>query len=319
MIGRHVPEALALLLDMVRRPRLPASALDPSRDLALQALESLEDEPQQKVFLHLRQQQYPDPFGRSALGQKPHIASIMLQDVQEHWARSFVPGGAILAFAGRIEWPRLRAQVHELLGDWAGQGSEPSETAAPPRGYLHVQADSTQVHIGVAYDAIADPDPRSILQRTAITVLAGGMSGRLGTEVREKRGLCYSVYATYAGERDRGNVLGYAGTTTARAQETLDVLVAELGRIAEGVEPEEFQRARVGMKSGLVMQGESTGARAAAIAADQYVYGHPRTLEDLERLVDSVTLQDLNQFLRLNPPGAMTVVTVGPKALRAAG
>ena len=121
------------------------------------------------------------------------------------------------------------------------------------------------------------------------------MSGRLFTEVREKRGLCYSVFASYAGHKTYGAVLGYAGTTVPRAQETLDVLVAELKRLSQGVEPDEYERAVVGMKSRLVMQGESTSARARAIAGDQYVYGQPRTLDEWAAKVDAITLGPLKR------------------------
>jgi predicted Zn-dependent peptidase len=123
------------------------------------------------------------------------------------------------------------------------------------------------------------------------------------------------VYASYFATKNRGSIFSYAGTTASEAQKTLDVLRAELKRLAEGIEPDEFRRAIVGMKSHLVMQGESTGARAAAIAADQYVHGRPRTLEEVEKKVDAITLERVNEFVKDNPAGAMTIVTVGPDEL----
>jgi predicted Zn-dependent peptidase len=185
----------------------------------------------------------------------------------------------------------------------------------PTRGYAHEHADSTQVHIGLAYEALPEPDDRSILQKAAVNILSGGMSGRLFTEVREKRGLCYSVFASYAGQRDRGAILAYSGTSAPRAQETLDVLKAELIRLSEGVQKDEYDRAIVGMKSRLVMQGESTSSRAAAIASDQYTLGYPRSLDEMARRVDAVTLKDVNDFVHANAPGQMTIVTVGPAPL----
>ena len=142
------------------------------------------------------------------------------------------------------------------------------------------------------------------------------MSGRLFTEVREKRGLVYSVSASYHGQKDRGDVLAYAGTTTPRAQETLDVLAHELRRIADGVDASEFDRAVVGMKSGLVMQGESTSARAASIANDVHLYGRPRSLDDAAEEIQGLTLEKLNAYVADRRPGEMTVVTLGPEALR---
>ena len=315
MIGSKLPQALPLLVDMIRRPRLEDAVLAPTRDLALQALDSLEDEPQQKVFYELRKLHFPQPFGRSSLGVREHIELLDINQVRGYWQRSFVPGGAVLGFAGRFDWPALKAQVEDLLGDWQGQLPPPVSQEPAPSGYKHEVAQSSQVHIGLAYDSVAETHEDSILQRAATAVLSGGMSGRLFTEVREKRGLCYSVFASYAGHKTYGAVLGYAGTTVPRAQETLDVLVAELKRLSLGVEPDEYERAVVGMKSRLVMQGESTNARARAIVGDQYIYGKPRTLEQWAALVDAITLDRLNTFVKANAPGAMTVVTVGPEKL----
>ena len=171
------------------------------------------------------------------------------------------------------------------------------------------------MHIGIAYDAISELDDNSILQRVATAVLSGGMSGRLFTEVREKRGLCYSVYATYAAQKQRGAVLSYVGTTAPRAQETLDVLIGEHTRLGDGISKDEFDRAIVGMKSRLVMQGESSGARAAAIAYDQHTFGRPRTLDERRAQVDAITLEKLVEYVAQHRPGAMTIVTIGPDKL----
>lgn len=317
MIADKLPQALPLLMDMVRRPLLADDALEPTRDLSLQSLEALEDEPQQKVFIALRRQHHPQPFGRSPMGRREDLEAMTLDHVRAFWRRSFVPDGAVLSFAGKLDWTELRERVESLLGDWTGQLASPEPTAPATRGYYHENAPSTQVHIGLAYDAPPETDPSSMLQRAAVAVLSGGMSGRLFTQVRERRGLVYSVFARYGSDRRRGSVFSYAGTTAPRAQETLQVLTDELRGLAKGIEPDEFQRAIVGMKAGLVMQGESTSARAGAIAADQYLLDHPRTLEEVSAQVDALTLDEVVRFVTEHPPGAMTTVTIGPEPLQA--
>lgn len=315
MIGSKLPEALPLLLSMATDPTLADDTFEPSRDLALQDLDSLDDEPQQRATLELRRRHDPPPLGRSPMGRREDLEAASAKDVRAFRDTRFVPGGSILGFAGRFDEDDLIRLVEELTAQWTGTAEEAAVAGEPARGYEPIEAESTQVHIALAYDAVPETDERSVLQRLASAVLSGGMSGRLFTEVREKRGLCYSVYATYAGRRDRGSMIAYAGTTTPRAQETLDVLVAELRRVSDGVAADEFARARVGMKARLVMQGESTSARAAAIAADQYVYGRPRTLDELAARVEAVTLSELNGFVSEHPPMEMTLVTVGPAAL----
>ncbi|MEX0978312.1 MAG: insulinase family protein, partial [Pirellulales bacterium] len=149
----------------------------------------------------------------------------------------------------------------------------------------------------------------------AVGVLSGGTSARLFIEVREKRGLCYSVYATMHTLLDRGCVLCYAGTSAERAQETLDVLLSELVRLAEGVEAGELNRLKARMKSSLIMQQESSTARSGAIARDWYHLGRVRTMDELSRLLDELSCQSINAYLAAHPPGDFTIVTLGPQPL----
>jgi predicted Zn-dependent peptidase len=152
-----------------------------------------------------------------------------------------------------------------------------------------------------------------------VRILGGGSSSRLFTEVRERRGLCYSVGASYSSGRDRGALSIYAGSTPERAQETVDCILKEVAAFEKGVTAEEFQRATVGQKSGLVMSGESTSARAASITADWYRIGRPRSLDELAAEVDAVTLASLNDAIarRMGSAwrGSMAAAVIGPKAL----
>ncbi|MFN3167467.1 MAG: M16 family metallopeptidase [Phycisphaeraceae bacterium] len=316
LIGDHLDDALPLLLDQALSPNLDPAELEPARDLCLQEIAALEDDPQRRAMIKLREQHFPPPFGRPSDGVAEHLRALSLDDARAFWQAGVVPRGSILAFAGQLDWSGLKDRVESLTADWSGTADDIQPTADAPRGVSHIDADTEQVHIALAYDAPADPEPDSMLQRAAVSVLSGGMSSRLFTEVREKRGLCYSVYASYAGMRDRGAVLGYAGTTTPRAQETLDVFVGELRRLAQGIDADELDRALVGMKARLVMQGESSGARAGAIAADQYVHGRPRALDELAQRVDSVTLDDVNRFVAEHVADDITIVTIGPEALK---
>ena len=141
------------------------------------------------------------------------------------------------------------------------------------------------------------------------------MSSRLFTEVREKRGLCYAVHASCETVRDRGAVVAYAGTTTDRAQETLDVLVHELLRLREGVGKEELQRLKARIKSQLIMAQESSSARSSQIAWDWYHLDRVRTLDELSSIIDALTCETINQYLVDHPPRDFRVVTLGAKQL----
>jgi predicted Zn-dependent peptidase len=116
--------------------------------------------------------------------------------------------------------------------------------------------------------------------------------------------------------KDQGSILGYAGTSNDRAQATLDCFISELHRLTEGVTPAELERAKTGLKAATVMQGESTSARAGAIAHDFFIRGRIRTLEEIKAGIDAVTVEQVNAYLKAHEPGPFTIVTVGPKPLK---
>ncbi|MEM0913994.1 MAG: pitrilysin family protein [Planctomycetota bacterium] len=315
-VADNLDALLGELLAIARWPDLEPTPFEGAKLLAEQAIEGLADEPQRRALIELRARHLPDPLGRSDLGKLEAVRAMTPDDLRALHDRVALPGGAIVAVAGNVDPAAVVDRVAELTADWSGEAAPIAAPAGEPSGYSHVEAKTTQVHIAGASHAVPERDESAaMLQKVAVAVLSGGMSGRLFTEVREKRGLCYSVFATYAGLADRGAVFSYAGTTTARAQETLDVLAGELRRLAEGVSADEFERAVVGLKARLVMQGESTSARADALARDVFVHGRPRPLTALAEQVDAVTLDALNQFVKTSAPSSMTWVTIGPEPL----
>jgi len=322
LLGDRVPGALPLLVDMVRRPLMSEDAMEPARDLSLQALESLRDNPQERAGLAARERHFPAPFNRSGMGTEEGLKRLTRADLLDAWGRLAVPAGTIFGAAGRIDIDTLEAQLNELLSGWSGSHLEPAKGPAPARGYAHEPDTTNQVQILVVHDAPPERVEHSLLEKIVVSVLSGGMSGRLFSEVREKRGLCYSVSAGYQGDRDFGAVTAYVGTTPERAQESLDVLLTELERINSPggrITAEEFERAVVGMKSRLIFSGESTTARAAAIALDVHRLGRARTLEERARRIDGVTLDHVNDYLATRRMGTLTIQTLGPKELKPPG
>ena len=149
--------------------------------------------------------------------------------------------------------------------------------------------------------------------RAAMSVLSGGMSARLFTEVREKRGLCYAVGAHYHALKEAAGVMCYAGTTPEKAQQTLDVIIGEFNRLSEGISQEELDRAKAGLKSSLILHSESSSSRAGGIAADYYMLGRVRSLDEIKNRIEQTTVDSVLDFLRGKKFGDFTVVTIGPK------
>ncbi|MBX3382496.1 MAG: insulinase family protein [Phycisphaeraceae bacterium] len=319
-LGEKLLSTLPLIADMALRPTFDPEAIEPARDLCLQAIESLQDDPAERAAILARELHFPVPFNRSGLGTPDGLGALTRDRLIEGWRRCARPVGSVLALAGALpSADTLVDTLDQLLDGWSGENADPSPAGAPRRGSAHVDDPTNQVQILIAHDAPPEPHPDSILEKIVVSVLSGGMSGRLFTEVREKRGLCYAVSAGYRPDKDFGTITASVGTTPEKAQESLDVLWEQLCRVntPEGrITPEEFQRAVAGMKSGVVFSGESTGARSGALAVDYRRLGRPRSLAEITRAIDAVTLDAVNAYLARRPLGTPTVVTLGPRALK---
>lgn len=315
-LASNIPAALEIYADILRRPHLPKMELDPVRALALQDLQALEDDYKTMVMVELRRRHWPLPLGRDRRGTPATLKRITGASVRKHYERTFGPRGTILSVAGNIDWPSLKDLVERLFGDWRGAKAPALKLQKPINGRGHVERDTEQTQIAIAYPSVPFGHPDYYAAQGAVQVLSGGMGSRLFTEVREKRNLCYSVWASYQTFKDRACVLAYAGTTNERAQETLDVTLVELKRLAQGVTDEEVERVRAGLKSSVIMQEESTSARAGALASDWYYLGRVRPIEEIQAAIDGLTPAQIVAYVKEHPPRDMTVVTLGPKALK---
>ncbi len=314
-LARSLPAALELYADILRRPHFPDDELEPVQALALQDLQGLEDDPRGKTMVELRRRHWPLPLGQDRRGTPESIGRVKIKTIREHFKRHFTPRGTIIAVAGNIEWQPLRDQIERLFGDWTGEAPPALKLKQPLGGAEHLAKDTTQTQIALAYPSVPFGEPEYYAAMGAVQVLSGGMGARLFTEVREKRGLCYAVGASYQTFKERAAVLCYAGTTTERAQETLDVTIAELRRLVEGITEEEVQRVRAGLKSSVIMQEESTSARAGVLSSDWYYLGRVRSVEEIQQAIDTLTPESILAHVRRHPPQDFTIVTLGKNPL----
>ncbi|MEM6654172.1 MAG: pitrilysin family protein [Planctomycetota bacterium] len=315
LVADVLTPALEIYADVLRRPTLPAGLLDAGRQVCLQELRGIDDEPSQKLMSELRQQHYPSPFGLLPQGDSDGLAAATIDDVTAMHGDRYRPEETILAVAGRFDWDALCETVDRLFGDWSAPAPRPEPEPPAVPTTTHMPYDSGQCYIGIALPSIPYRDPNYFQAWGAVGVLSGGSSSRLFTEVREKRGLCYTVSASLQSQKDRAAVMCYAGTTAERAQETLDVTVAEIRKLREGVRQEELDRLKARIKSGLIMQQEFTGSRSSALARDWRHLGFARSLNELSSIIDGVTADSINAFLSEQPEPEMTIVTLGPAPL----
>jgi len=317
----NLKPAIELTSEIVRRPHLPEDQLELCQAGIIQEIESIEDDPAQKVFIDLREKTLPSPLGRNMLGTIESVEEIGIEAIRAFHQRTYEPSEAILGIAGACDFDEIKATVERAFGDWVPSPRHSPLRLRPPVAPIrdHLVSDKVQTHIGIAFDSVPYDHPDFFLAHAAVAILSGGMSSRLWTEVREKRGLCYSVSASYVPLKEVGIVLTHAATTSVeRATETLDVILSEVWRLRDGISENEVARVQAGLKSALVMQQESTAARASMLARHWYHLGRVRTVEEISREVDKLTPAAIVEYLDRHPLRELGIVTLGPKQIEVA-
>jgi predicted Zn-dependent peptidase len=315
-LSRNLPKTIDLFADIILKPHLPKSDVESVKMLAAQEIMSIEDDPKQKVMLALRKNHFPSPLGNDRRGTLEGLEAITHDALSKFWKKNFRPSGTIISVAGNIEWEPLKAQVEKLFGKWKGSDVPALKISPGKGGKSHISKDTQQVQIGIAYPSVTYGHKDFYAAIGAVNVLSGGMSSRLFTEVREKRGLCYSVWASYQNFKEVAAVICYAGTTTDMAQETLDVTLKQIGNLTKGIKEEEVKRLKIGLKSSMLIQEESSSARAGSIAVDWYYLGRVRPLEEIQKAIDSITTKSILSHVKEYNPKEFTIVTLGNKQLK---
>jgi len=309
----NLAQALDLYADVILRPSLREDQFEPARQLAIDEVLSLDDDPRHKVMLKLRERFYPDPLGRSTLGDIAELKTLTAPAAESIIRDNFNLSKTIFTVAGKYDFDAVCQQIERLFEGEPREAGQSVKLTPSVGGYTHIENDGAQVHIGLMTGTVKPGDEDYYNARVAISVLSGGMSARLFTEVREKRGLCYAIGARYHGLKEAAGMMCYAGTTPDKAQETFDCVVAEFNRLGDGITEEELDRAKVGLKSSLILQSESSSSRASAIGRDYYMLGRVRDLDEIKDGIERTTVDSILAFLRNNKFEDFTVVTIGPK------
>jgi predicted Zn-dependent peptidase len=308
-------EAIELYKKILTEPHLEQEQFELSRQLTLSDLLGLDDDPRHKVMLKLREFFYPEPLGYNSFGSLETLQSITAEETENIFKHNFDIGKTIFSVAGKYDFARVCESLEELFGD--AQSKELTELPFHDvqGGYSHIPYEGAQVHIGIMTNTVAASSPDYYNAQVAVSVLSGGMSSRLFTEVREKRGLCYAIGANYNSLKDRGGYACYAGTTPDKAQQTLDVTLEQFNKLREGITEDEINRAQAGLKSTMIMRSESTMSRASGIGGDYNLLGKVRSLEEIKAGIESTTTESVTDFLNRNVFEKYSIVTIGPKEI----
>ena len=314
LLARDLPRALEIYRDITTAPRLDPAELEPARNLCLHSIVAIEDHPAEKLFVEVARRRLPRPFNRPIKGERADLMAVTVEDLRRA-ADEFGLGGAILTLTGDVRPEEGIALAKRLFGVLPpGAAPAPVEEIAPPALSSHIVKEAgAQVQVGMAGPGLAMDHLDYPKLMILLTILSGGMSGRLFVEVREKRGLVYAVRAFHALLKNRGDLYAYAGTTPERTAETIAVMKGEFERLDAGVEEEEFTRAKTQLRSSIVMSMESSRARAGMMAGDLFRLGRIRDLEEIIDGIARVTRGEMNAFLAARSFAPELVVTLGPE------
>jgi len=311
-----VPLALDILADILQHSSFDEDELARERDVVIQEIAQANDTPDDIVFDRLQEAAYPEqPIGRSILGTADLVAGHDSHRLKGYLAGHYAAPRMVLAAAGGIDPDDVLARADALFSDLPALCERPPDTTAWSGGDHRESRDIEQAHIVLGFDGVSYHDDAFYAMQVLATVLGGGMSSRLFQEVRERRGLAYSVFS-FASSFDDGGLFGvYAGTAPESLGELVPVICDEMAKLAEAVEEEEVLRARAQLKAGLLMSMESSISRIEQLGRQMHIHGRPLDAADIIAKVDAVDAAAVRRACQhLMACSAPAVAAVGPVA-----
>jgi len=257
---------------------------------------------------------FPDQsIGRSILGTRESVRSFDRRKLAAYLARNYRAPDMVIAAAGSVDHQSVVDEVERRFSKFNGPAGDAPESARFIGGSSIEARDLEQVHVALAMPGVPQRDPSLFSLQVFATVLGGGMSSRLFQEVREIRGLCYSIYAFHAPYSDTGMFGLYAGTDANDVPELMRVVVDELTNAADTITDIEIGRAKAQMKAGLLMALESSSSRTEQLARQMFVWGRPIPLEELVKRIEDVTVESVRAAgTALIARGRPAIAAIGP-------
>ena len=308
--------ALDLVAEMLCRPKFDDKACEVAVQLGIEELKHMQDDPSDLLRLDIQRLTLGPEFGRDPAGEIASLERITSEAVRSHWRRAYQAGRLQVAVAGPVDSGALAGQVDELfrtLGSGKRTGREPADFSFTP-AVNHRQKDLKQQYIGITLPGAAKGAADFAAEQMLIAVLAGGMSGRLFTEVREKQGLVYWVGAWHEQPRGKGIIHLGASTTPERCEQTYRTLLRELERLAEDLSDEEIERARNGILAHAQTEDDLTRARAGGLSDDLFHFSKPIGLPAKLEPIRRITADQVRDYAVRLPHDRICVATVGPQA-----
>ena len=299
--------------DILCHSSFEVEELERERGVILQEIGQANDTPDDIVFDHFQSAAYPSqPMGRPVLGTEAIIRGMKREALPGFMAAHYTPENMVIAACGKLEHERLVEMVARHFSDLPKAERHAPMPADYTGGEYRESRDLDQAHIVLGFDAPAYGEPGYYPSMLLSTLLGGGMSSRLFQEIREKRGLVYSIYSFTSPAEDGGLFGIYAGTGESEAAELMPVTLEELAKVQLAVSEAELNRARAQLKAGLLMSLESTGSRCEQLARQWQIFGRVIPAAETVAKIEAVTQADVCAVAAKIFKSRPTLATIGP-------
>lgn len=307
--------ATDILADILQHPTFDEEELQRERGVILQEIGQAHDTPDDIIYDYFQETAYPDQaMGRPILGTSDLVRNMPRDALIGFMKERYQAGNMILVATGAVDHDEIVARAQRDFGDLTNEALQPQEPARYQGGDFREERDCEQVHLKLGFESAAYGADDHFDFAVLSNILGGGMSSRLFQEVREKRGLVYSVFAYSSAFQDSGLFGIYAGTGPDEVPELMPVICDELTKLPDTIDGDELERARAQLKASLLMGMESTGNRADQLGNQMLVYGRPWSMEELIEKIDAVTETSLAKAAKKLIGGKPTLTAIGPLA-----
>ena len=308
-----LPLALDILADILQNPTFDAGELEREQSVILQEIGAARDTPDDLVFEQAQSAAFPgQPVGRSILGTPETVSGFSSHNLKGYLGTHYRPDALVIAATGAVDHQDIVTRAGDLFGDLGGGREHQTVAAAYVGGEVRTTRDLEQTHLVLEFEGVSYLDDDAYTSRVLASALGGGMSSRLFQEVREARGLCYSIFAFASSFRDGGVFGVYAATSPDLVGDLVNVTASEMARFAETVTEAEVARAKAQLKTGLLMSLESSSARAEQIGRQVLVFGRVLEIDELLGKVDAIDVAAVKALsARLFGSSELTLSAVG--------
>lgn len=306
------PLAVDIIADILQHSTFDTEELQREKSVVVQEINQAEDTPDDIIFDHFQSTAYPDQaLGRPVLGLPETVRAIGSDVLKDYMKTRYTTEAMVVTAAGNIDHDAFVRLVEQQFSSLSSDPQQAPQTARYQGGDFRQERDLEQVHLVLGFNGVSYEDPLFYSAAVLSTLLGGGMSSRLFQEVREKRGLVYSIYSYASSYTDGGLFTIYAGTGEEEVAEMIPVMCDEIRKVSDGVSADELARARAQLKAGILMGMESTSNRCEQAARHIMAYGRSISAEELVDSIESVSAENVIAAAQRIFTSTPTVTTLG--------